>query len=177
MKIPWHDPEGQQLEERFQTPPDRRLRPRCPAMLMASRGRRHRQMAEALRRSGRTLQRWVHASHAQGLAGLKPRGVPGRTAKIPEAMAPESRTWVPAGPAGCGLDRAHWTDAARATSRHQTKGLAVSATPMRMCCQRHRVRPYRPTSRDLNADAEEQARAVQGLQAFQKKPPRGSECC
>jgi transposase len=99
----------------LKTTPDRRRRTRDQAMLMASRGRRHRQIAEDLRLSGRTLQRWLHAYQAQGLAGLKLRWVSGRTAKIPEAMAPEILTWVQAGPAGRGLDRAHWTSAALAT--------------------------------------------------------------
>ena len=79
-----------------------------------------------------------------------------------------------AGPAGCGLDRANWTYAELATYLYQTKGLAVRATTMRMFCQRHSVRPYRPTYRDLKAAPEEQARAAQDLQTFKKKPPRGS---
>ena len=172
LTITSHDQERQQPEERFTTTPDRRLRTRYQAMLMASRGRRHRQIAEDLSLSGRTLQRWLHAYPAQGLAGLKPRWVPGRTAKIPEAMAPEILTWVQAGPAGCGLDRANWTYAALATYLYQTKGLAVSATTMRMFCQRHGVRPYRPAYRYLKAAPEEQARAAQDLQAF-KKSRRG----
>ncbi len=172
MKITFHDQARQQLEELFKTTPDRRLRTRYQAILMASRGRRHRQIAEDLSISGRTLQRWLHAYQAQGLAGLKPRWVPGRTAKIPEAMAPEILTWVQAGPAGCGLDRANWTYAELATYLYQTKGLAVSATTMRMFCQRHGVRPYRPTYRYLKAAPEEQARAAQDLQTF-KKSRRG----
>jgi transposase len=133
---------------------------------MASRGRRHRQIAEDLRLSGRTLQRWLPAYPAQGLAGLKPRWGPGRTAKIPEAMAPAILTWGPAGPAGCGLDRANWTYAELATYLYPSKGLAVSATAMRMFCQRPGGRPYRPTYRDLKAAPEEQARAAQDLQTF-----------
>lgn len=172
MKITFHDQARQQLEERFTTTPDRRRRTRYQAMLMAWRGRRHRQIAEDLSLSGRTLQRWLHAYPAQGLAGLKPRWVPGRTAKIPEAMAPEILTWVHAGPAGCGLGRANWTSAELATYLYQTKGLAVSATTMRMFCQRHGVRPYRPTYRSLKAAPEEQARAAQDLQTF-KKSRRG----
>ena len=172
MKITLHDQERQPLEERFTTTPDRRLRTRYQAMLLASRGRRHRQIAEDLSLSGRTRQRWLHAYPAQGLAGLTPRWVPGRTAKIPEAMAPEILPWGQAGPAGCGLDRANGTSAALATDLSQTTGLAVRATTMRLSCQRHGVRPYRPTSRDLKAAPEEQARAAQDLQTF-KKSRRG----
>jgi transposase len=103
MKMALHDQERQQLETIFKTTPDRRLRPRCPAILMAARGRRHRQMAEDLRISVRTLQRWWPASQGRGLDGLKMHRVPGRRAKIPEAWAPEILGWITQGPAGCGL--------------------------------------------------------------------------
>ncbi|HXH14377.1 MAG TPA: winged helix-turn-helix domain-containing protein [Alphaproteobacteria bacterium] len=89
-------------------------------------------------------------------------------------MAPEILTWVQAGPAGCGLDRANWTYAELATSLYQTKGLAVSATTMRMFCQRHGVRPYRPTYQYLKADPEEQARAAQDLQTLKKSRGGGA---
>ncbi len=61
MTITLHDQERQPREERFTTTPDRRLRTRYRAMLLASRGRRHRQIAEALSLSGRTRQRWLPA--------------------------------------------------------------------------------------------------------------------
>ncbi len=38
IKITLHDQERQQLETIFKTTPDRRLRPRCQAILMAARG-------------------------------------------------------------------------------------------------------------------------------------------
>jgi DNA-binding CsgD family transcriptional regulator len=53
--------EGQRLEETLHTTRDHRLRDRCQAILMAARGRRHRQIAEDLGISGRTLQRWLNA--------------------------------------------------------------------------------------------------------------------
>jgi transposase len=53
--------EGRRLGGTFHTTPDRRLRDRCQAILMAARGRRHRQIAEDLGVSGRTLQRWLNA--------------------------------------------------------------------------------------------------------------------
>ncbi len=135
-------------------------------MLMASRGRRHRQMAEDLRLSVRTLQQWLHASHARGLAGLHMRWAPGRRAKLSEAWALEILGWITQCPAGCGLDRATWTYQELATHLYQTKGLAVSTTTMRTCCQRHGVRPSRPTSHDRTAEPGQQAQARQDLQAF-----------
>jgi hypothetical protein len=48
------------LQETFRTTPDRRLRGRCQAMLMAARGRRPRLIAKDLGISVRTLQRWLN---------------------------------------------------------------------------------------------------------------------
>jgi transposase len=113
--------EGQQLEDTFHATRDRRLRDRCQAILMAARGRRHRQIAEDLGRSGRTRPRWLNASQAAGLAGLTMRWASGRIPHIPDALASEVLAWVTQGPAGCGLDRANWTDcrAGRPSLSHQ----------------------------------------------------------
>jgi transposase len=177
MKITLSNQERQQLEEIFKTTPNRRLRTRCQAILMASRGRRHRQMAEDLRISGRTLQRWLHAYQGRGLGGLKIHWVPGRRAKIPATWTPEILGWITQGPVGCGLDRANWTYAELATYVYQTKGLTVSTTTMRTFCQRHGVRPYRPTSHDLKAEPGQQEQARQDLQALKKRPKRVKSSC
>lgn len=172
MKMTLHDQERQPLEPIVNTTPDRRLRTRCQAMLMAARGRPHRQTAEDLRISARTLPRWWHTYQEQGLDGLKMHWVPGRRAKIPETWAPEILGGITQGPAGCGLGRANWAGGELATSLSQPKGLAVSTTTMRTCCQRHGVRPYRPTSHDLKAEPGQQGQARQDLQAFKKRPKR-----
>src|SRR5262249_12659937 len=75
IKITLTDPDRQQLEHTFKTTADRRLRDRCQAILMADRGRRHHQIAEDLRVTSRTLQRWLNAYCAGGLAGLTITGL------------------------------------------------------------------------------------------------------
>jgi transposase len=175
MKITLSDQGHRQLEDVFKTTSDPRLRARCQAILMAHRGRRHRHIAEDLGLSTRTLQRWLSAYQIQGLAGLKIRWVPGRKAKIPEAWAPEILTWIKVGPAGCGLDRANWTYAELATYLYQTKGVTVGETTMRLFCQRHGVRPYRPSYQYLKADSAQQAQAEQDLQILKKS--RGGGAC
>ena len=102
--------EGRRLEDTFHSTPDRRLRDRCQAILMAARGRRHRQIAEDLGVSGRTRPRWLHAYQAAGLDGLTIRWASGRAPHIPASLASEILAWVRQGPVGCGLDRANWTD-------------------------------------------------------------------
>jgi Winged helix-turn helix len=133
------------LEDLFHTTPDRRLRDRCQAILMAARGRRHRQMAEDLRISVRTRQRWLNASHTTGLAGLPSPWAAGRAPSSPESWASEILAWVTPGPAGCGPDRANGTYAALPASRSRMKGLAVSESTRRASWTKRGVRPYRPT--------------------------------
>jgi hypothetical protein len=86
-------------------------------------------------------------------------------------------TWVKQGPAGGGLDRAHWTAAERATYLYQTKGLAVSERTMRAFCTQPGVRPYRPAYHDLKDDPVQQEAARQDLEAFKKKPPPAHSSC
>jgi len=81
--------------------------------------------------------------------------------------------WVKQGPAGCGLDRAHWTAAELATSLYQTKGMAVSERTMRAFCPKHDVRPYRPTYQYLKGDPDQQESARQDLETFKKSHRRG----
>jgi transposase len=168
MKVTLSDQEHQQLVEAMKTTTDARLRIRCQAVLMAARGRPHGHIAEDLAVSVRTLQRWLNRSHQQGLGGLEIRWAPGRAAKIPASLAPEILAWVRQGPAGCGLDRANWTYEELAIYLYQVKGLTVSTTTMRTFCQRHGVRPYRPTYQYLKADLAQQETARHDLQSLKK---------
>ena len=162
------------LQDTFHTTPDRRLRDRCQAILMAARGRRHRLIAEDLGISVRTLQRWLNTDQAGGLAGLTIHWASGRAPRIPAALAPAILTWVKHGPAGCGLDRANWTYAELATHLYRMPGIAVSASTMRSFCTKHGVRPYRPTYRYLKADPVQQTAARQDLQVFKKSRAGGT---
>jgi len=166
--------ERRQLTTVMKTTTDTRLRARCQAILMAHRGRRHAQIAEALGVSVRTLQRWLNVYHVGGLEGLKIRWAAGRAPRIPESLTPEILAWVQQGPAGCGLDRANWTYAELATYLYQTKGITVSESTMRLFCQRHQVRPYRPTYRYLKADPGQQEKAREDLRGLKKSHGRRS---
>jgi transposase len=91
-------------------------------------------------------------------------------------LGPTIQAWVKAGPAGCGLDRANWTYEELATYVYQTTGIAVKRTAMRDFCQRHDIRPYRPTYRYLRGDPEEQRVAQEELEALKKRPRPGHAC-
>jgi transposase len=144
---------------------------------MAHRGRRHRHIAEDLGVNVRTLRRWLRAYQNTRLAGLELRWRLGRRARIPAALAPAILGWILAGPPGCGLDRANWTSAELATPLYCRHGVTVSASTMRAFSTSDGVRPYRPTSGELQANPAQQAVARQDLQALKTRPRPGNLSC
>ena len=160
--------EQTQLEHTFKTTTDRRLRDRCQAVLMASRGRKRRAIAQDLGVHRTTVRRWLTQYHERGMAGLQIHWAPGQPGRIPETLAPTIQGWVQDGPQGCGLDRANWTYEELATHLYQTTGIAVRRTAMRDFCQRHGIRPYRPTYHYLRGDPQKQQAAREELAALKK---------
>jgi transposase len=164
--------EQEQLEDLFKTTSDRRLRDRCQAVLMASRGRKRQTIAQDLGVHRTTVRLWLQRYHERGVEGLQIQWAPGQPRRIPETLVPTIQAWVKAGPEGCGLDRANWTYEELATYVYQSLGIAVKRTAMRDFCQRHDIRPYRPTYRYLRGDPEEQRVAQEELAALKKSPGR-----
>jgi transposase len=137
--------EHEPLEHRFKTTQDRRLRDRCQAVLMASRGRKRTAIAQDVGVPRTTVRLGLQHDHERGLEGVPIHWAPGQPRRLPQTLGPTIQAWVPAGPAGWGLDRAHWTYEALATSGYQTTGIAVKRPALRDFGQRHALRPYRPT--------------------------------
>ncbi len=160
--------EREELERTFKGTPDRRLRDRCQAVLMADRGRRRGQIAEDLGVHRASVHRWLRAYQAAGLEGLRIRWAAGQPPRIPEERAATILAWVKEGPQGCGLERANWTYAELAAHLHRVHGIEVRETAMRAFCRRHSVRPYRPTYRYLRGDAERQEAARRELEGLKK---------
>ena len=148
--------EHEHLEHLFKTTNDRRRRDRCQAVLMASRGRKRKTIAQDLGGHRTTVRLWLKPYHARGVEGLQIHWAPGQPRRLPERLVPTIQAWVKAGPEGCGLERANWTYEELATYVYQTLGLTVKRTAMRAFCQRHDLRPYRPTYRSLRGDPAEQ---------------------
>jgi transposase len=169
--------EEQELEQTFKTTPERRLRDRCQAVLMAARGRARRLIAQDLGVHGTTLRLWLQSYRERGLPGLPIQWAPGQPPRIPATLAPTIVAWVKGGPGSCGLQRANWTYAELATYLYQQTGLRVSETAMREFCHRHQIRPYRPTYRYLRGDPQRQAQAQAELAELKKKRRRGSASC
>jgi len=167
--------EQAQLEQIFKTTDDRRLRDRCQAILMVHRGRKRKVIAQDLGLHRTTVRLWLRQYQEQGLPGLAIHWAPGQPGRIPETLAPAIQRWVQEGPQGCDLDRANWTYEELATHLFRTTGIEVKRTAMRVFCQRHAIRPYRPTYRYLRGNPEKQQAAREEL-ATLKKSPDGGVC-
>jgi len=169
-------PEQAQLAQICKTTDARRLRGRCQAVLRAHRGRKRKTMAQDLGVHRTMVRLWLKQSHEQGLAGLQIHWAPGQPGRIPEPLAPMILAWVKDGPQSWGLDRANWTYEERATQLYRTTGIEVKRTAMRVFCQRHAIRPYRPTYRYRRGNPEKQHAAQEEL-ATLKKTPRWECVC
>src|SRR5262249_34203232 len=115
--------EQEPLEHLGQTTNDRRLRDRCQAVLMASRGRKRQTIAQDLGVHRTTGPLWLQHDHARGVESLQSQGAPGQARRIPATLVPTIQEWGKAGPAGGGRDRAPWTYEELATSVSQTTGM------------------------------------------------------
>ena len=169
--------EQEQLEHLFKTTTERRLRDRCQAVLMAHRGRKRQLIAQDLGVHRTTVRLWLKHYQTHGLAGLQIHWAPGQPGRIPETWGPMLQQWVQDGPQGCGLDRANWPYEELATHLYRTTGLAVKRTAMRVFCQRHDIRPYRPTYRYLRGNPEKQQIAQAELAALKKKRKKETASC
>jgi transposase len=158
------------LESTFKTTTDRRLRDRCQAVLMASRGRKRTEIAQDLGVHRSTVILWLKRYHKRGLAGLQIQWAPGKTRRIPEDLAPTIQEWVKQGPQSCGLDRANWTYEELAVYLYQQTGIDVKRSAMQDFCQHHQIRPYRPTYRYLRGDPDKQQTAREDIASLKKSP-------
>src|ERR1051326_7097292 len=95
------------LTQQFKTTPDRRLRERCQAVLMAHRGRKRQAIAADLGVHRTTVKKWLDQYRVRGIDGLQVRRAPGKPQRLPEALAPTIIAGVKTGPQGCGLNRAN----------------------------------------------------------------------
>ena len=79
--------EVERLEHQFRTTDDRKLRDRLQVVLLAHKGRPHKDIAADLCINRRSVQRWLNAYCERGLDGLRPRKAPGQPGHIPAEMA------------------------------------------------------------------------------------------
>src|SRR5262245_19196078 len=139
----------ERLEHLFRSTDERKFRDRLQVVLLAHKGRLHKDIAADLYINRRSVQRWLNTYGERGLKGLRPRKAKGQPGHIPAFLADQVRSWVIGGPASCGLDRANWTYEELADHLKKAKGIQTSKSAVHRYCQKIDIRPYRPTYRYL----------------------------
>lgn len=177
IRIRLPETEIQELEARFRSTEDRKLRDRLQIVLLAHKGHKHQDIASDLCVNRRSVQRWLNANCEGGLAALLPRKAKGKEPGIPASLADEIKGWVIGGPAKQGLDRANWTHEELADHLLKTKGIKTSRSATQRFCQKIGIRLYRPTYRYLRGDPDKQAAAREDLAGLKKGRPRGNSSC
>jgi transposase len=169
--------EVERLERLFRTAPGPKLRGRLQIVLMAHRGRPHKDIATDLGIHVSGVARWLNAYCERGLDGLTPKKAKGRPTPIPAALADEIKRWVIDGPAKQGLDRAGWTYEELADHLYKTKGIKTSRSAMHRFCRKLEIRPYRPTYRYLRGNPDKQAQAREDIAALKRGRSLATSCC
>ena len=177
IRIHLREAQAQQLEQAFRSATDAKLRDRLNVVRLAHKGCRHKDIADQLGMSTRSVQRWLNAYLERGTDGLALRKAPGVTPPIPADLADEVRRWVIDGPAAQGLDRANWTHEELAAHLGRTHGLRTSRSAVQRYCRKVGVRPYRPTYRYLRGDPAQQQQAREDLAELKGGPKRMSSSC
>ena len=177
IRVRLPEAEAQELEARFRSTQDRKLRDRLQIVLMAHRGRPRKDIASDLGIHRIGVTRWLNAYCEHGLEGLLPRKAKGGIPGIHASMTDAIRRWVIEGPAKQGVDRANWTHEELAEHLYKTKGIKTSRSAMHRFCQKVGIRPYRPTYRYLRGDPDKQSQAREDLAGLKKGPKRANSSC
>ncbi len=171
IRLPQEEAQG--LDQAFRQQTDSKFRDRIQIVRLASRDRPHKDIAEDLAITPRTVQRWLNAYLERGLDGLRARKAKGATGKIPAELADEVKRWVIEGPAEQGLDRANWTHQELADHLLKTKGIRTSRPAVGRFCRKLGIRLYRPSYHYERGDPDKQAQARQDIAELKKKRPPG----
>lgn len=99
VRVTAHRPEDlEQLRRRIDRERNARQRDRCRVVLEALQGRQTLQIAAVVRRSRKFVQDWVYRYRDRGLAGLEPKGYPGRRPKLTAEQQAQLAARLEAGP-------------------------------------------------------------------------------
>ena len=173
IRIRLPQPEVQRLDQAFRQETDPTFRDRIQVVRLANRDRPHKDIAQDLAITTRSVQRWLNAYLERGLDGLRPRKAPGKPGNIPPELADEVKRWVIQGPAEQGLDRANWTHEELADHLLKAKGIRTSRPAVGRFCRKLGIRLYRPGYHYERGDPQKQAQARQDIAALKKKRMRG----
>lgn len=136
---------------------------RCLAVLLRARGVHPKDVAEMLGVTRRSLERWVKAYKAHGVAGLRSRKRPGRRRRIGEAQRRCIAEIALKSPKAFGYLKNEWS--IRLLSRHLTNELGIKISRAHLWRILHELGIVykRPKSvvRSPDLDYEEKARMVE----------------
>jgi transposase len=165
--------EAQRLDHAFRQEADPKYRDRIQIVRLASRDRPHKEIAQDLAITTRSVQRWLNAYLERGLDGLRPRKARGAPGKIPAQLGDEVKRWVIEGPARQGLDRANWTHEELADHLLKTRGIRTSRPAVGRFCRKLGIRLYRPSYHYERGNPTKQDQAREDVAALKKKLRRG----
>jgi transposase len=172
IRIQLPQAEVERLEGLFRSTQDRKLRDRLQIVLLAHRGRAHKDIAKDLGIHRIGVTRWLNAYCDGGMEALVPKKPKGKAASIPAGLADEIKAWVVGRPASCGLEVANWSHEELAGHLKRAKGIKTSRSAVQRFCAKVGIRPYRPTYRYLRGDPAKQAKAKEETGALKKSAGR-----
>lgn len=173
IRVDLNEDQARRRERAYLQATDVKFRDRLLIVRLAHRGRKHKDIADDLGVSPRTVRNWLNAYLRGGADALRPRKAKGAESKIPAALAAEVRRWVIEGPGAQGLDRANWTHAELAEHLYKARGLRASRSAMQRSCSRQGIRPYRPAYDFLRGDPVAQAAAREEMAGLKEGAERG----
>jgi transposase len=120
------------------------VRSRCEMILLSGEGLSPPQIAQRVRLSDRTVRRTIDRYEAEGLAGLNPKPIAGRPARVTAAYLEQLEQAVERNPRELGLPFSNWTSANLAIYMAQRTGIEIKARQVENYLKAHRWRLRRP---------------------------------
>lgn len=145
----------QELEELYRSTKLVRLRTRAQMLLLsAEQGLKVAQIAQLVRESERTVQRWLRRYQAQGIQGLHDAPKSGSPGKVTLAYQEQLVASVRRRPRALGLDFSIWTLQRLADYMAQQTGIRISDEAVRQHLKIGQIVLSRPQHKISSPDAE-----------------------
>lgn len=149
----------EELDELYHSTKLARLRTRAQMILLsAEQGLKAARIAELVRDSERTVQRWLQRYQAEGVRGLYDAPRSGKPGKVTQAYKDELLESVRLRPRALGLDFSLWTLERLADYMAQQTGIRISAEAVRQHLKAGGIVLSRPQHKISSPDPEYQVK-------------------
>jgi transposase len=156
---PLTDAQHKELDSLYRTTKDPRLRTRTQMVLLSvEQGRKVPEIAEIVRESEVTVQRWLKRYVAEGVEGLKDAPRPGRTATVTEAYRAALLAAVRRRPRSLDLPYSLWTLQRLVDYLAEKTGLRVSDETVRQVLKKAEIVLSRPQHKISSPDPDYQVK-------------------